>query len=450
MNIKSLRSTFLALILIYSFAGCSKSNAGTSTPTPPPTTDQSYTVSDMVVYEVNPRLYNTPNALSYITKDLDRIKSLGSTVVWLMPIQTPGSLKSVGSPYCVRDYKGVNAQYGTISDLKTLVQTAHNKGLKVIIDWVANHTSWDHPWITDHKDWYTQDAAGNIISPQGMGWNDVADLNFNNSSMRTAMIESMIYWIKEADIDGFRFDYAEGVPVDFWKEAITQLRKQKEGLVLLAEGGDVALMNAGFDLLYGWGFQGKLQDYYKGTTTLTNILTTNTSELSSMPKDTYRLRYTTNHDKASEESPIQSYGGEKGALSAFVISTMLEGVPLIYSSQEIGYSTKLSFFEYKPLDLTQNAAYASEMKKIISAYKATKDVRGGELQTTTSGKILTISRKAGDHGMLVMVNTSAQEAQVKVPIQYAGTTMSNLLTSGQEKLPAAYTLAPFQYLIFKK
>ena len=215
-----------------------------------------------VIYEANPKLFARSGALKAIEGRLDDILDLGADILWLMPIYEQGSLNAIGSPYCVRDYEAVNPDYGTLEDLQSLVATAHDKGMKVILDWVANHTSWDNVWIADHKDWYTQDAGGNIISPEGMGWSDVADLNFDNRELRQAMTEAMSYWIREADVDGFRCDYAEGVPLDFWKEAITALRSEKSDLLMLAEGGESDLYSAGFDLVYGWSFASDLEQLF--------------------------------------------------------------------------------------------------------------------------------------------------------------------------------------------
>ena len=233
-----------------------------------PTPDDSVQVkpgNTMVVYEANPKVFASSKSLKAIEDRLDEIQDLGVNVIWLMPIQPIGSDKtSVGSPYCIKDFKAVNPSYGTIDDLKSLVNKAHSMGMRVILDWIANHTSWDNPWITAHPDWYTKDANGNIISPAGMGWNDVADLNFKNNELRANMIDAMTYWVKEAGVDGFRCDYADGVPTDFWTDALKAVTALKSDAILLAEGSELKLLDCGFQMLYGWDFQSKLASVFGG------------------------------------------------------------------------------------------------------------------------------------------------------------------------------------------
>ena len=211
-------------------------------------------VEDVVMYQVNPRVFAPEKSFKAVERRLDSIQTLGINVVWFMPINEVGQEKSVNSPYCVKDYKGVNPEFGTLDEFKALVATCHQKGMNVIIDWVANHTSWDNAWIAN-KEWYTQDEAGNIIFPAGTGWKDVADLNFDNQEMRLAMIEAMKFWVTEIGIDGFRCDAADFVPFDFWKQALDSLRAIPErSLLMLAEGKRRDHFDAGFDMNYSWDF----------------------------------------------------------------------------------------------------------------------------------------------------------------------------------------------------
>src|SRR5665213_2022297 len=189
---------------------------------------------DANLYQVNMRVFSTAGNLQGVTARLDSIKNLGINVVYLMPIYPVGILKSINSPYSVKDYEAVGSEFGTLNDLRTLVDQAHQKNMAVILDWVANHTSWDNSWISN-KSWYQQDPSGNIISPPG--YSDVAQLNFNNDTMRTAMIAAMRYWIFTANIDGYRCDFADNIPFDFWKQAPTSLNSiTSHHLLFLAEG----------------------------------------------------------------------------------------------------------------------------------------------------------------------------------------------------------------------
>lgn len=426
--------------------GCSNETSDKG-PTPP----AGSAANTSVIYEANPKLFAQSDALNAIEGRLDDILDLGADILWLMPIYEQGSLNAIGSPYCVRDYEAVNPEYGTLEDLKSLVSAAHDKGMRVILDWVANHTSWDNDWITDHKDWYTQDAGGNIISPEGMGWSDVADLNFDNRELRQAMTDAMVYWVREADIDGFRCDYAEGVPLDFWEEAITALRSEKSDLLMLAEGGESDLYSAGFDLAYGWSFASELEQLFQGKTTAQELYDTHLNEYKGIPDGKWRMRYSTNHDLASTASPITSYGGRDAALAAFVIASMLPGVPMVYSSQEIAYSSALSFFNYNILDWNSEPEYRAAYRDILAAYKATAELRGGTLKSYSMTDAMSFCYQSADGGiLLVVVSLSDEPKSVKTPMERVGDTLTNLIDGSTVTLGSVMDLDPYEYLILKK
>ncbi|RYG48347.1 alpha-amylase, partial [bacterium] len=211
-------------------------------------------LSAPVVYEVNLRALGPKGGFRELTRRLDGLAKLGTNVVWLMPIYPVGRVRSaggLGSPYAVADYDRVNPEFGTAEEFRSLVKRAHALKMRVILDWVANHTSWDHPWLKD-KDWYSQDGKGDIIIPPGTNWQDAAELNFESVPMRKAMIASMLGWVRRYDIDGFRCDAADFVPADFWRQAIASLREgSKKPLLFLAEGSKREEFEAGFDLMYG-------------------------------------------------------------------------------------------------------------------------------------------------------------------------------------------------------
>lgn len=439
--------SFFSMLSILHLLGCSSCSGSDQDEPQPPVQEPT---KEYVIYEVYPGLFAKNSAFNRIADQLDNIKELGANVVWLMPIYEQGSLNAIGSPYCVKDYQKINPNYGTTADLKSLVSKAHSKEMIVILDWVANHTSWDHSWI-QHKTWYTQESGGNIVSPPGMGWNDVADLNFDNPDMRKAMIDAMKYWITEFDIDGYRCDFAEGVPGDFWQAAISELKVLKGGeLFMLAEGGNISLLNHGFDMLYGWDFAFKLQDVYAGKATPADLYKVHEQEYQNLPKGKQRMRYSTNHDMSSEKSAIQAYGGEQGALSAYVIASTLAGAPMIYSSQEIGYDRPLSFFENRVIDWNSNPEYRATYKRLMSIYRSSEALRSGELKRYDTGSVAGYSRSADNETVLILVNTTANEEQVKVPIEFAHENMENLMENNTITLSTAITMSPYQYLILKK
>ena len=295
-------------------------------------------VADVVLYQVNPRVFAPSNSFQAILSRLDSIEDLGVNMLWIMPIYPIGEVKSKNSPYSVRDYKAVAPEYGTVEDLRMLVESCHERGMGVILDWVANHTAWDNVWVEQHPDWYTHDEAGNIIFPPGTDWTDVADLNYDNKDMRAAMIDAMRYWVDSVGVDGFRCDVADQVPADFWSECIKNLRAaaKPRDLIMLAEGANPENFTAGFDLNYAWEFMGAIAQVMKGEAKVNRLVAVDKNEYKDLGKGKFKLRFTTNHDEATKASPITLYGGVRASMAAFVATTMLHGGMLVYGSQEVG------------------------------------------------------------------------------------------------------------------
>ncbi|UOQ76204.1 alpha-amylase family glycosyl hydrolase [Hymenobacter sp. 5516J-16] len=252
---------------------------------------------DAMLYQVNMRAFSQNGNFAGVTARLDSIKALGANVVYLMPIYPIGDVRSVNSPYAVKDYTAVSPEFGTLTDLRTLVDAAHSRGLSVLLDWVANHTSWDNAWVTQHPEWYLRNAAGVIQSPPNTNYTDVAQLNFASAPMRLAMIAAMKSWVYTANVDGFRFDYADAPPLDFWKQAVDTLRNVKSHkLLLLAEGNRNANFSAGFDYTFGFNFYGGFWDVYRRNAAATTFDELNTSEYAGATGTQQVVRYITNHD----------------------------------------------------------------------------------------------------------------------------------------------------------
>ena len=437
----------LMMMLAPVMIGCSGCSSDESDVEVVADSDSSYAVDDVIIYQVNPKLYVKGTSFAAVDARLQDIADLGTNVLYLMPIYPEGKVNSVGSPYCISNYTEVNADYGTMGELRQLVSDAHGMGMRVIFDWVANHTSWDNEWIDEHKDWYTQDAGGNIISPAGMGWNDVADLNYDNQSMRGAMIDAMIYWINQVGIDGYRCDYADGVPTDFWSKAIGELKALcGDKLIMLAESSDKAMYGCGFDMTYSWTSTAKLQSLYSGKSTVEEFVESSVSELA----DGKRARFITNHDQASEKCPLDYYNGKDGALSAFVLTTMMGGNPFIYGSQEVGYGKTLSFFNQWQFDWGADREYTEAYCQYMKAFVSTADVRGGQLKTYSTHDVASFYYDCGSHGLLVFVNPTSSEQQIKTPIEHAGMSYTNEVTGENVILSSATTLGAYQYLLLRK
>ncbi len=410
---------------------------------------------DVVIYEVNMRAFSTAGDFKGVQARLDSIKTLGVNVLWLMPIHPIGILKNagqLGSPYSVRNYKEINTEYGALGDLQTLVQEAHNRNMSVIIDWVANHTAWDNPWITEHPEWYTKDASGNITIPAGTNWADVADLNYSNTIMRTFMISAMKYWVLKANIDGFRCDYADGVPADFWKQAIDSLKTiPNRKYILLAEGSLKEQFSAGFAMNYSWDFYNQIRNVYKNNLTATGLFGINNAEYANLPAGSAKLRYTTNHDQSAwEDSPIVLLKGKAGSLSAFVLTAFMGGVPLLYDGQEVGRADKTPFFSKSPINWNLNPDMFAEYKRLMAFRQSSNAIKEGSVELINdNGHVVVFKRKFQNEQVLVLVNTQNSVSNYSLAPSLANTSWTNALTNTTVALSTTIGLQPYQYLILK-
>lgn len=377
-------------------------------------------VKDAIIYEIFPRAFSEKGTFKEIEREIPRLKELGVNVIWLMPIHPIGEVKrkgTLGSPYSVKDYYAINPEYGTAEDFKSLVKTAHENGIKVIIDLVINHTAWDNNLIVKHPEWYVRNDEGEIVSPNS-DWTDVADLNYDNPELRRYMIEMMKYWIKEFDIDGYRCDVAELVPIDFWNEARKELDKIKP-VMMLAEGSLPEQHLEAFDLTYSWNVYDALARIIrKGhlPSVLDNVLE---SEKYKFPKGSLRLRFNENHDKPR----AVKFFGEDGALvSAFIVNT-IPGVPLIYNGQEYGDTTILSLFEKQVMSRDsvskRGKKFYSFYKKLFNFRKNSLALRRGEMikaKTLNDDKVYAFWRKYGNETVLAIANLSTWGVTTKLQI----------------------------------
>lgn len=443
MKIKSLLYSFVAMSGALLLGGCSDDDA-----VMPANPDKPVAVTDAtseIIYEVNPRLYGTSECFKGITAALNDIQATGTTVLWIMPINTPGELNAVGSPYCVRDYKGINPAYGTAADFQALVNQAHSMGMTVILDWIANHTSWDNAWITEHPEWYVRDAEGNVQPTES--WADVAQLDWTNTDMQAAMIEAMVYWVDTYGIDGFRCDYADGVPNEFWATANATLKSHNVKL-MLAESSDTSKLDAGFDMIYGWNFGSSLQKLFSGKLTPTKFFEESAKEIAGVTTGKQVMRFAINHDTASESSANSLYGGAEGMEAAQVIAMMLDGTPMVYDALRLDYTGTINFFNYSTGSF--NADKTARLGALAQAFAATQEQRCGQLATYQAGKAVVFSRSVGDKTVLVMVNPTGSELTVKTPISMAGVSMTDALNNAPATLPATVTLGAYGYAIYYK
>lgn len=408
---------------------------------------------DASIYQVNMRVFSQQGNFAGVTARLDSIKALGVNVIYLMPVFPVGTVKAVNSPYCVKDYTTVNAEFGTLANLQALVDGAHSRNMSVILDWVANHTAWDNPWISSHKDWYLQDASGNVISPPGTGWNDVAQLNFNNPAMRLEMIKDMKAWVYTANVDGFRCDYVDGPPIDFWKQAIDTLHNiTTHKLLLLAEGKRSANFTAGFDYNFGFDFYDNLKSMYKNSTPATSTDNFNTSDYAGTADGQQIIRYITNHDvNSSDGTPLDLFGGEKGSMSAFIIVAYMKSVPMIYNGQEVATPVKLLFpFTSTKIDWSINPDVTAAYKKVLAFRNSSDAIRRGTLTAYSTADMCAFTKESGTEKVLVLSNVRNSVITYTVPAALANTVWTDVMNGGTVTVTTTLTLQPYSYMVLNK
>jgi len=409
---------------------------------------------DVVMYQVNIRSFSGEGNFRGVERRLDSIRNLGANVIYLMPIYPVGQERSaggMGSPYAIKDYKAVNEEFGNLDDLRNLVDRAHERGMSVILDWVANHTAWDHPWLTSNRNWYQQDASGNVVIPPGTNWRDVAQLNYQSRNMRLAMIDAMEYWVYNANIDGFRFDAADYVPHDFWVQAIRALRSiESHDLLLMAEGDRSDHFNAGFDYTFGFGFFYTLKDqiFEKGNSV--KLLEADQTREYQGAADTHRVvRYVSNHDVNIYEGTPRELFGQRGSIAAFVVAAYMKSVPMIYNGQEIGYDSRLEFFSRTPIDWNQaDYAIQEEYKAIVDFFNRSEAIRKGDFNGYSTDDIAAFTREHGNEKILILSNLRHRNIDFAVPANVQGAA-DDVFQGGEVNVGSQVRLAPFEYRVLK-
>ncbi len=365
---------------------------------------------DSNMYEVNIRQYTQEGSFQAFAKHLPRLKAMGVEILWLMPITPIGQkerLGSLGSYYACSSYTKINPEFGNLNDFKQLVDTAHQLGFKLIIDWVANHTAWDHHWTFEHPNWYVKDAQGGFM--EANGWKDVIDLDYRQIAMRQTMIKAMQYWVRECGIDGFRCDMAHLVPLDFWIEARKQCDAIKP-LFWLAECDEPSYHQA-FDISYAWNWMHATEKHAKGEATLNHIQNTLHS-YSRYPFNGTKLYFTSNHDENSwNGTELEKYAHT--AKAWWVFSATWQGLPLIYSGQEIPNTRRLRFFDKDAIDWEQPFTMEPFFQSLLALRKSNKALSLGEtyvLPSSHSNEIMGYIRKYGQQIVLVLLNLSDKNA----------------------------------------
>lgn len=374
------------------------------------------------IYEVNVRQFSPDSSFKAVTAALPRLKTMGVDILWLMPIHPIGREHRkgpLGSYYSVADYYAVSPEYGTMDDFKALVAAAHGMGMKVILDWVPNHSAWDNPWVKDHPDWYLKDKDGKIMPVTfGSGadaqvWEDVVGFDYKVPAMRQAMIDAMAFWIKTADVDGFREDVATNVPVDFWNEARAQLDKIKP-VFLLAESDKPELQVDAFDMTYDWDFYHRmvaaaktgeaaiLRDYFQHPP-------------KAFPPGAWKMEFTSDHDENSwAGSDSELYG--KAFKPFAVIAATVPGMALVYSGQESGLDKRLKFFEKDPIVWGKYPLadfYRSLLTLRHDSPALANDNTSMDVLDPHNAHVFAFKRRGGKETLTVIANLSGKAQSIK-------------------------------------
>lgn len=435
-----------------------------------------------VIYEVNIRQYSPEGTFNAFTKDIPQLKELGVKIIWVMPIfpisQTKRKAtggddskfvsempeaeqhKYLGSYYAVSDFKKVNPEFGTIDDFRNLVKTAHDNGMYVILDWVPNHTGWDHVWIKEHPEYYTKNEKGEIIDPinpetgKSWGWSDVADLNYDNQGLRKEMTSDMLHWIKNENIDGFRCDVASNVPLDFWQQAIPQLRKEKD-IFMLAEAWEPELLKDGlFDMAYGWEVHHTMNRISQGKNTVKDWDKLMEENAKKYESNDILMSFVDNHDENSWNGTVKGrLGKAEEAMTA--LSYMMPGMPLIYSGNEYGLSHSLKFFEKDSILKTKGSDW--ELRAKLGKLKTeNKALSGGKnaasykrIITSNDEQILAFEREKDGEKIIYLANLSEDQVD-NFKLDFDDIYKNYMNPDEVFKGQVSFELQPWEYYVFVK
>jgi glycosidase len=409
-----------------------------------------------VIYEVNIRQYTPEGTFAAFENHLPRLKEMGVDILWIMPIHPIGELNrkgSLGSYYSIRDYKAVNPEFGSFDDFKRLVQKAHELNMKVIIDWVANHTSWDHAWTNDHADYYEKDSLGQMFGP--FDWSDVAQLDYKNPGLRAAMTDALTFWVREANIDGYRCDVAGMVPVDFWENARAEIEKIKPVFMLAEDEENPTLLNKAFNANYGWSFHHHLNKVANGEENASVIAQWVAMADTTFAPGTFAMQFTSNHDENSWNGT--EYERLGNAVKTYAALTfVVPGMPLIYTGQEASLNKRLAFFEKDSIDWS-NLEMASFYKQLTELKKSNTALANGDwggkyvpIETDQPYTIVAFERKKDKNHVVSIFNLSADTVSVKLPLHIYGTYINHFSKKSSKLDSTSLKMAPLEFLILTK
>lgn len=399
-----------------------------------------------VLYEVNIRQYTPEGTFNAFAAHLPRLKELGIDVLWLMPTFPIGVLNrkgELGSYYSVKDFMDVNPSYGTLDDFKALLNKAHELGMKVMLDWVPNHTSWDNKLTIDHPDWYMKDAAGKFTPPIGTDWTDVIQLDWSKQGLQDYMAQALAFWVNMG-ADGFRVDHPHNTPKEFWERVRKELTAIKP-VLLLAEIEDPLFLEKGFDMNYAWELHHLMNSVAQGKDSVNKLVKYYNKEWEVYPNSVYRLQFLTNHDENSWAGTIDSLMGDAQKPFAALIFTA-QGVPLIYSGQEVCLDKKLKFFVRDTIEW-DSCLMTGFYRDLISLKKQNQALWNGDfgapmvkIATNNDNRVFAYYREKNDNRVIVFLNLSKKSVAVKPVLENLSGDYSEYFTGNKTALPFADSL----------
>ena len=410
---------------------------------------------DATIYEINTRQFSPQGTFAAVEEQLPRLKDLGVDILWIMPVQPIGRENrkgELGSYYSIQDYTAVNPEYGTMEDFRRLVKKAHDLDMKVILDWVANHTAWDSDWV-ENETWYVRDSAGKLVSPYD--WTDVVELDYANPEMRKAMTDAMIYWIREADVDGFRADMALELPVDYWEEAVPRLKAVKPDIFMLAEAEDTVVHAGTFDMSYAWKLHHLMNAVAQGKADAEDLRNYVFDDMERYPREAIRMIFTSNHDENSWNGTEFERMGP-AAREFAVLTYLLPGMPLIYNGQEMGFDRRLEFSKKDSIDWRDRGDYTQFYRRMNALRKENPALwsgeRGGEfvnIQNNLPKEVFSFVRKKGDNEVVGIFNLTGRPVSVTLQGDGLSGKYTELFADGRVELRSGepYTLPAWGFRV---
>ena len=375
---------------------------------------------DAVLYQLNTRQFTAEGTFAAAEEELDRLNELGVDIIWLMPIHPIGEKNrkgSLGSPYSVKDYYGVNPEFGTLEDLKSFIDAAHEREMHVILDWVANHSAWDNPLVEQHPDWYERDWDGDFMPTRWWDWSDIIEFDYSNAALREYMAGALRYWVEEVGVDGYRADVAGYVPLDFWEKVRADLDSIKP-VFMLAEFDDRDVHARAFDATYAWDWKNTMHAIGKGEAKANSLFGYYSGNESVWPHDAYRMTYTANHDQNSWDAAAPDFYGPAYE-SAIVLSFVGEGLPLIYNGQEAYNEKQLEFFEKDPIEWRDHPI-EDLFKRLIRLKTLTTALHNGAagarmvpVVNTAPEDVLSFTRLDANGGVFAVFNLSPETQTIR-------------------------------------